>query len=150
MPGPKGPGLGERIGPRQEGAVALLQEDRVVAAGQAPGREGVYIDANTGPCIDIFAPGVDIYSACGGVRRCGRVTPQAYAYASGTSMAAPHVAAAVALYLERHPQAAPNEVMSAVVGSASNGVLDVSVILPGTPNRVLFTGQPGTVQAANG
>lgn len=45
-----------------------------------------------GPCLDLFAPGVDIYSACGGPSRCEAVTDSAYTYASGTSMSVPHVA----------------------------------------------------------
>lgn len=44
--------------------------------------EDSYKWANTGPCIDVFAPGVDIYSACGGQSRwalgggrdCGAIT----------------------------------------------------------------------------
>ena len=52
---------------------------------------------NTGPCIDVFAPGVDIYSACGGASRCVRVDDSSYTLASGTSMAVPHVAGAARL-----------------------------------------------------
>ena len=29
-------------------------------------REGIYSYSNTGSCVDIFAPGVDVYAACGG------------------------------------------------------------------------------------
>ena len=45
-----------------------------------------------GPCIDLFAPGVDVFSACGGPSRCETVSDSAYTYASGTSMAVPMVA----------------------------------------------------------
>lgn len=53
--------------------------------------EPLYSWSNSGPCVDIFAPGVDIYSACGGALRCAVVDGKSYTYASGTSMAVPHV-----------------------------------------------------------
>jgi subtilisin family serine protease len=48
--------------------------------------------SNMGPCVDIFAPGTDILSACGGSRRCAPLADNSYAWASGTSMAVPLVA----------------------------------------------------------
>lgn len=45
-------------------------------------------------CLQPLLPraGVDIFSACGGASRCEAVDDSAYTYASGTSMAVPHVA----------------------------------------------------------
>lgn len=86
--------------------------------------------SNYGPVIDLFAPGVSIPSAWIG-------NDLMIATASGTSMASPHVAGVVALYLQTHRTASPATVRSAVVGSSTTG----SVINPGqeTPNRLLFT-----------
>jgi len=36
-------------------------------------REGYYSYSNLGSCVDIFAPGVDVYAACGGTNRCAEV-----------------------------------------------------------------------------
>jgi len=97
---------------------------RVVARRAATAlRDTVYKYSNTGPCVDVLAPGVDILAACGGARRCGRVAPDAYAWASGTSMSVPHVAGLAAIYLGAHPDASPDEVRAALVGSATRGAL---------------------------
>jgi len=103
------------------------------------GSEGMYEWSNTGPCVDIHAPGVDIYSACGGDARCDEVTNDAYTYASGTSMAVPSVAGVAALYLEANPKATPNDVAAALIGGATQNAVDTSMFKPGTPNRLLYS-----------
>lgn len=107
--------------------------------GSSPTGDTVYTDGNQGPCLDLFAPGVDIYSVCGGVRRCGNVTRDTYAFASGTSMAVPHVTGAAALYLARNPQATPAEVRTALINAASPDKIDPRLLSPGTPNLLLMT-----------
>jgi subtilisin family serine protease len=86
--------------------------------------------SNYGSTLDLFAPGVSIPSAWIG-------NDLMMATATGTSMAAPHVAGVVALYLQNHRTASPATVRSALVGNSTTGVVNN----PGqeSPNRLLFT-----------
>jgi subtilisin family serine protease len=86
--------------------------------------------SNYGSTLDLFAPGVGIPSAWIG-------NDLMIATATGTSMAAPHVAGVVALYLQTNRSASPATVRSALVGTSTVGV----VSNPGeqSPNRLLFT-----------
>ena len=86
--------------------------------------------SNYGATLDLFAPGVSITSAWIG----GDLM---IATATGTSMAAPHVAGVVAQYLQTHRAALPADVRSAVVGNATSGV--VGNAGQESPNRLLFT-----------
>jgi subtilisin family serine protease len=65
--------------------------------------------SNFGTCVDIWAPGVSIYSTYKG---------GGYATLSGTSMATPHVAGGAALYLSRNTGASPSSVESALKSTA--------------------------------
>lgn len=75
--------------------------------------------SNFGDCIQVFAPGHAITSV-------GIKSVDASVTMSGTSMAAPHVTGAAALYLELHPDALPAEVSDHLYRSATPGVVDNS------------------------
>ena len=85
--------------------------------------------SNRGPCVDLFAPGVEILSA--GIASDVEATNK-----QGTSMAAPHVAGAAALFLEQNPDATPAEVRAWLVGNATSDRL--SNVGEGSPNLLLF------------
>ena len=66
--------------------------------------------SNYGPDVKLAAPGVNVFSTYNGSN---------YALDSGTSMAAPHVAGAAALYKAQFPDATPAEVISALTSSGT-------------------------------
>ncbi|MFI5945232.1 S8 family peptidase [Streptomyces uncialis] len=87
--------------------------------------------SNYGTVLDLFAPGTSITSAW-------NTTDTATNTISGTSMAAPHVAGAAALYLQANPNATPAQVSAALVSAATPNV--VGNPGPGSPNRLLNIG----------
>jgi subtilisin family serine protease len=91
--------------------------------------------ANTGTCVDIFAPGVNITSAWD-------TSTTATNTISGTSMATPHVCGTAALYVGLNPTATPASVASALINNSTSGV--VIGAGSGSPNRLLFIGGGGT------
>ncbi|MFD5743630.1 S8 family peptidase [Streptomyces massasporeus] len=84
--------------------------------------------SNYGPRLDMFAPGSLITAGW-------HTSDTATTTLSGTSMAAPHVAGAAAVYLTSHPSAGPATVHSALVNGATTGVLNN--VGTGSPNRLL-------------
>jgi len=74
------------------------------------------VQSRYGPRLTLFAPGVGIEGA-------GNAGDSAAFTADGDSYAAPLVAGVAALYLQRHPMAAPGEVKQALVRSATPGVV---------------------------
>jgi len=85
--------------------------------------------SNYGTCVDLFAPGSSIKSSW-------YTSTSATATLSGTSMASPHVAGAVARLLESDPSASPAAIDQAIKATATAG----TVVSPGTgsPNLLLY------------
>jgi subtilisin family serine protease len=103
--------------------------DAITVGNIDPTNDTRAVSSNWGPCLDLFAPGEDILSAWS-------TNNGATAVASGTSMAAPHVAGVAALYLQDHRAASPADVRDAILAAA-----DVN---PGT------VGWPGIVDPGDG
>jgi subtilisin family serine protease len=87
--------------------------------------------ANTGTCVDLFAPGIDVVSDW-------YTSNTATNPDSGTSMSAPHVAGAAALYLQANPAATPAQVASFLTSQATTGA--VKSPGSGSPNKLLYIG----------
>jgi len=81
-----------------------------------------------GSCVDLFAPGENIYSAMSS-------SDVAMDYQSGTSYATGHVAGAAAIYLASNPTASPAQVAQAIISAATPNVL--ANVRAGTPNLLL-------------
>ncbi|PRD39752.1 UNVERIFIED_CONTAM: Extracellular serine proteinase [Trichonephila clavipes] len=107
---------------------ARASEALVVGATGSSDRRSSY--SNYGTCLDIFAPGDNILSA-------GHNSDTGTATLSGTSMAAPHVAGAAALYLASRPQAAPAAVAAGLISLAG---VDLVTDPRGSSNRLLNVG----------
>ncbi len=86
--------------------------------------------SNFGTCVDIFAPGVSITSAW-------YTSTTATAIASGTSMAAPHVAGVAALALQANTLATPAAVTTFLINNATTG--KVTSRGTGSPNRLVYS-----------
>lgn len=108
--------------------------------------EGITVGATTksdaqafyssfGPCLDVYAPGGD--GLFTGVVSDSNASDTATTSKSGTSMAAPHVSGAAALFLQDHPAATPAEVAAWITGNATTG--KISSLGTGSPNLLVYT-----------
>jgi serine protease len=86
--------------------------------------------SNYGSCLDIYAPGSSIKSAW-------YTSNSATRTISGTSMASPHVAGVVALYLNENPSLSPSQLDSLLSQRSSKS--KVSDAKSGSPNELLYS-----------
>ena len=81
--------------------------------------------SNYGAEVDLAAPGTDINSTLP-----LKIQPKGYGLLSGTSMAAPHVAGAAALYKSLNPTATPAEVYVALLNTAIKAPASGNPLVP--------------------
>ncbi|CAL8471030.1 g10572 [Coccomyxa elongata] len=113
----------------------------VVAVGATELGDSMTSFSNGGSCVDILAPGLNILSA-------GLGSSTAIAFMSGTSMAAPHVVGAAAIYLQHNPSAPPWQVAAALQSQASWNRVSEDSIMAGTPNALLNAFLPAPLEVA--
>jgi subtilisin family serine protease len=109
------------------GSPARAPSALTVAASDPTDRRAYF--SNYGSCVDLFAPGVDVASAY-------NTMDTATVSLSGTSMAAPHVAGAAALFLQANKSASPEAVSTALTSKATRGVILDAI---NSPNLLLYT-----------
>jgi subtilisin family serine protease len=74
--------------------------------------------SNYGPCVDLYAPAVNILSAA-----YDAMSTKKTAYRSGTSMAVPHVVGVLALYLEWNPSLLPSTLQTLIAADSTRNVI---------------------------
>jgi cerevisin len=115
--------------------VSPASAENVTTVGASDVRDNMASFSNFGECVDVFAPGVMINSTWN--------EKHSHNVISGTSMAAPHVAGAIAVLLSRYADRdfSPEEMTSLVKRLATKDTL--SRIPEDTDNLLLFTDPEG-------
>lgn len=98
--------------------------------GATANNDARWASSNHGTCIDLFAPGTSVTSL-------STVNDTDTRIMTGTSMAAPTIAGAAALFLSANPTASPATVVNAIKNSATTGL--VTNIDAASPNLLLYT-----------
>ncbi|WP_437319032.1 S8 family serine peptidase [Sorangium sp. So ce385] len=84
--------------------------------------------SNHGPCVDGYAPGVEIMTTCNGGQTC---------MASGTSMAAPYVTGLAAMYKATLGDRSSSTIANFINNGATTSVIANEPV--GTPDRLIYS-----------
>lgn len=105
--------------------------DEVIVVGAVDQQDRISDRSNYGKCVDIFAPGVDVISG-------GTASSTASKVASGTSMATPMVAAALAILRGNNPDLSVKELEKLLKNRA---IKDAIKDPKGSPNLIVYIGK---------
>ena len=105
--------------------------DAVLTVGAATRKDEEANFSNFGPCVDLYAPGVQITSLANN-------KPAKEVQMSGTSMAAPHVTGALAALWGKAPSLSGTQARNLLRGMATHGVMQYPWGQMGSPNRNLY------------
>lgn len=116
-----------------------------IAVGATDRHDDMVPFSNAGECTDIYAPGASIKSATSSCDTCTMTE-------SGTSMAAPHVAGYMAVFLSFHPEMTAAQAKAHMIEQSTKDAVGLAVISGSlasrTPNRLLYVAQ-ATAQDAD-
>jgi hypothetical protein len=93
--------------------------------------------SNYGQCVNMWAPGVAIFSACTQLRSECSGSNNLYLTKSGTSQASPYVAGVAAQLLQKNPTATPSEVLKAMQCDAVQNTIESHLYDTLTPNLLV-------------
>ena len=120
--------------------VSPAQDKSAITVGATDNKDKRAGYSYLGKCTDIFAPGSNIKSDWMG-------SNDATNTISGTSMASPHVAGVVALYLQENPSLSPQQLKDELKQRSTVGVIDMNAhwwspntksLSKNTPNNLLY------------
>ncbi|MBM7772797.1 subtilisin family serine protease [Actinokineospora baliensis] len=114
----------------QAGNISPARVTEAITSASIDQSDCAYRSSNSGPAVDIYAPGVGIVGPW-------NTADDAKATLSGTSLAAAHTSGAAVLRLGQQPTLTPAQVQAALVRSASTGVCKLPA---NTADRILYTG----------
>jgi subtilisin family serine protease len=105
------------------------------------------VSSETGPGVDIYAPGTNIMGACSTTNE---FTDAAYDWnasyrqmnISGTSMASPQVCGLCALFLEANPKATPAQIKESLLANSTGDIYSTLANNAWTDRRSLLGGAP--------